>query len=59
MGAAGPVRAAPTGLNGVVGQPDAGVMSDGDFTISGGFWMGGEAVLPPPILDLYLPLILR
>lgn len=46
-------------LNGTTGQPDAGVMSGGDFTLSGGFWLGGEVVLPPPYADLFLPLILR
>lgn len=46
-------------LNGTVGQPDAGVMSGGDFTLSGGFWKGGEVVLPPPYKNLFLPLILR
>lgn len=25
-------------LSGTIGQPDAGQMSDGDFTLSGGFW---------------------
>ena len=30
-------------LSGTIGQPDAGVMQGGDFTLSGGFWFG----LPP------------
>jgi hypothetical protein len=46
-------------LNGTTGQPDAGVMSGGDFSLSGGFWMGGEVILPPPYADLFLPMILR
>ncbi|UCD76175.1 MAG: hypothetical protein JSV91_04480 [Phycisphaerales bacterium] len=31
-------------LSGTIGQPDAGVMTGGDFTITGGFWAGS----PPP-----------
>lgn len=46
-------------LYGTVGQPDAGVMTGGDFTLSGGFLMGGEVVSPPPQNELFLPLILR
>jgi hypothetical protein len=33
-------------LSGTIGQPDAGVMSGGTFTLTGGFWAG--AVTPPP-----------
>jgi hypothetical protein len=28
-------------LNGTVGQSDAGVWGDGDYTLTGGFWGGG------------------
>jgi len=35
-------------LSGTIGQPDAGVMSGGDFELSGGFWVGGAEVTPPP-----------
>ncbi len=41
-------------LGGTIGQPDAGVLSGGDYTLIGGFW-GGGAVKH----KLYLPLILR
>ena len=40
-------------LSGTIGQPDAGVMSGGLYTLTGGFW-GLE-----PIHLIYLPLILR
>jgi hypothetical protein len=33
-------------LGGTVGQPDAGRLSGGSFTLSGGFWSGGGAVEP-------------
>ncbi len=32
-------------LSGTIGQPDAGVMSGGSYTLRGGFWVGGGA--PP------------
>jgi len=41
-------------LDGTVGQPDARVWSDGDYTLAGGFW-GGAAVA----YNIYLPLVLR
>lgn len=44
-------------LAGTAGQPDAGMMSGGDFTLRGGFWKGGAA--PTTQLQLYLPVILR
>ena len=30
-------------LGGTVGQPDAGVLSGGGYTLAGGFWPGGAA----------------
>ena len=44
-------------LRGAAGQPDAGVMSGGAFTLAGGFWGGGEPPLPG--YDLFLPMIVR
>ena len=41
-------------LGGTVGQPDAGVLEGGAYTLAGGFWGGGSAVH-----RLYLPLLLR
>ena len=43
-------------LTGTAGQPDAGVMSGGEFTLRGGFWKGGAAS-PLPGFELFLPLI--
>jgi hypothetical protein len=40
-------------LGGTIGQPDAGVLTGGDYTPVGGFW-GGVAVQ----WKVYLPLIL-
>jgi hypothetical protein len=41
-------------LGGTIGQPDAGVLSSGSYTLVGGFW-GGAAVN----YNVYLPLILK
>lgn len=43
-------------LGGTVGQPDAGVLSGGDYTLGGGFWGGGAAAVEH---EIYLPLVLR
>ena len=34
-------------LNGTIGQPDAGAMSGGNFSLAGGFW--GASQTSPPI----------
>jgi hypothetical protein len=44
-------------LGGTVGQPDAGVLVGGGYTLGGGFWRGGEA--PPVVYEIYLPIVLR
>lgn len=41
-------------LGGTIGQPDAGEMSGGDYTLYGGFWGGIEY-----FYHVYLPLILK
>jgi predicted amidohydrolase YtcJ len=43
-------------LGGTVGQPDAGSMAGGGYTLSGGFWPGGAG---PMKYWIYLPLVLR
>ena len=44
-------------LGGTAGQPDAGVLAGGGYTLGGGFWRGGEALIPWH--ELYLPRVLR
>jgi hypothetical protein len=44
-------------LSGTAGQPDAGVLAGGGYTLGGGFWRGGEA--RPPAYQIYLPAVLR
>jgi hypothetical protein len=45
-------------LGGTVGQPDAGLLTGGDFTLGGGFWAGG-ALPPAEGYEIYLPVVLR
>ncbi len=40
-------------LNGTAGQPDAGELSGGSYTLSGGFWTGEKGCA------IHLPLILK
>jgi hypothetical protein len=40
-------------LSGTIGQPDAGEMSGGDYTLSGGFWVRMA------MRYIFLPLVLR
>jgi hypothetical protein len=48
------VAAGDFGLSGSIGQPDAGVLSGGDFQLSGGFWYSetplGYRILLPVIV---------
>ena len=45
-------------LGSTIGQPDAGVLAGGGYTLGGGFWRGG-AVSNPPEYHIFLPLLLR
>lgn len=44
-------------LHGTAGQPDAGTLSNGDYTLTGGFWSSGAAAVT--MHHIYLPLVLR
>ena len=44
-------------LGGTIGQPDAGVLSGGGYTLSGGFWGGGAVAAEEH--KIYLPLLLK
>ena len=43
-------------LSGTIGQPDAGALSGGDFTLAGGWWGDGTVITERGV---YLPLITR
>jgi len=45
-------------LQGVAGQPDAGLLQSDDFSLAGGY-LGGASALPPTQHDLLLPLVAR
>ena len=46
-------------LLGLAGQPDAGLMEGGGYSLAGG-WLGGGAAPPlPPTLPVFLPLLVR
>ena len=42
-----------------IGQPDAGQVSAGIYTLGGGFWGGGVIVPAVGNYQIYLPLIVR
>jgi len=44
-------------LGGTIGQPDAGTLTGGGYTLGGGFWGGGVVVAVE--YKVYLPLVLR
>jgi len=46
-------------LGGTLGQPDAGLMSGGDYALAGGFWGGGGLAEEPESKGIYLPIILK
>ena len=43
-------------LSGTIGQPDAGVLSGGGYTLSGGFWNDAVSF---GVNRIYLPIVLR
>ena len=43
-------------LSGTIGQPDAGLLTGGDYALGGGFWGGGMLAAE---YEIYLPLVLR
>jgi hypothetical protein len=44
-------------IGGTIGQPDAGELAGGSYTLGGGFWRGGAVV--GNTYRVYLPLVLR
>ena len=44
-------------LSGIIGQPDAGVLAGGGYTLGGGFWRGGAT--SASYHRVYLPVVLR
>jgi hypothetical protein len=46
-------------LSSSIGQPTAGQVSSGSYTLGGGFWGGGLIVPVANKYDLFLPLVLK
>lgn len=44
-------------LSGTAGQPDAGLLEGGGYTLGGGFWRGGKVGGQSYVV--YLPLVIR
>jgi hypothetical protein len=44
-------------LGGTIGQPDAGSLSGGNYTLSGGFWQS-ESSAGPTAYHIFLPLVM-
>ena len=45
-------------LSGIIGQPDAGPsMSDGSYTVTGGYWHAGHEPVGPEEWTVFLPVI--
>jgi hypothetical protein len=55
-GGGGRSSGGPYTIIGTIGQPDAGMLTGGDYTLGGAFW-GGGAVAAEHLV--YLPLTLR
>jgi hypothetical protein len=46
-------------LGGTIGQPDAGTLGGGSYTLEGGFWGAGGSAGEAETHKIYLPIILR
>ena len=53
-GGGGTIGSGAYTLDGTVGQPDAGMLTGGGYTLEGGYW-GGAAL----VYRVYLPLVLK
>jgi hypothetical protein len=55
-GGGGSASGGPYSLTGTMGQPDAGILTGGDYTLGGGFWGPGAVTVE---YKVYLPMVLR
>ena len=46
-------------LSGTAGQPDAGLLQTGRYTLGNGFWAGGSGPPLPESYRVYLPVLLK
>lgn len=57
-GGGGPVTNDKYWLDGTIGQPVVGVVSEGNLDLYAGYWTGVEGVFNPMDENIFLPLIL-
>jgi len=55
-GGGGTASSGPYTLSGTIGQPDANLLTGGDYTLGGGFWGGGAVAAE---YHTYLPVVLK
>ncbi len=46
-------------IDGTIGQPDAGGSNGGNYSLVGGFWFGGQSIVPQDVLRVFMPLVKR
>ena len=59
VGPGGTVSGGAYAIAGSIGQPDAGQISGGTYTLGGGFWGGGVVVPASGGYQVYLPVVIR
>ena len=59
LDSSGSATGGPYALDATVGQPEAGEISGGDYTLGGGFWGGGAIVNAADKYKVYLPVVIR
>ena len=57
-GGGGTSSSSSTTLNGTIGQPDAGVLSGGEYQLAGGFWPA-KILQKQNVFSIYLPLVMK
>lgn len=58
-GGGGPMVNGKTEINGTLGQPVVGLVSEGKYSLYAGYWAGVEDVYLPADEYIFLPLIRR
>ena len=57
VGGGGVSRSGAYALGGAIGQPDAGSLNGGNYTLSGGFWQS-QVNVEPTAYRIFLPLVM-
>jgi len=59
VGAGGTVSGGAYEIAATIGQPEAGQISGGAYTLGGGFWGGGVVVPASGDYQVFLPLVIK